>query len=64
MVVYKESKTMNKFLTVVMYIFWIASLIGILVITFTGFQYMDLNMMVGILLLFTILNTFFTVYQK
>lgn len=55
---------MEKFLIVVMYMLWVASLIGILVITFSGFQYMDLNLFVGILFLFTVINTFLTLQRQ
>ena len=55
---------MNKFVTFVMYILWTISLVGILTITFTNFQHMDLNIIVGVLFFFTLLNTFFTVKKK
>ncbi|MFA5059256.1 MAG: hypothetical protein WC676_01335 [Candidatus Omnitrophota bacterium] len=55
---------MNKFFSFVMYALWILSLIGILVITFTNFQYSDLNAIVIILFVFTLANTFFTLKQK
>ncbi len=55
---------MDKFFTIVMYILWVASLIGILTITFANFQYSDLNLIVGILFVLTLINTFFTVKKK
>jgi len=55
---------MEKFLRVMMYVLWTFSLAGILVITFNNFQYMDLNIIVGILFFFTLLNTFFTLNKK
>ena len=48
----------------IMYIFWIASLIGILIVTFTNFQYLDLNVIVGVLFIFTLVNTYFIIKEK
>ena len=47
-----------------MYILWVIALIGILVITFNGFQYADLNLIVGIFFFFTLINTFFAIKGK
>jgi hypothetical protein len=55
---------MNKFIAIFMYIMWTLSLIGILVVTFTNFQYVDLNVIVGVLLFFTLINTFFSVNRR
>lgn len=55
---------MEKLLTIFMYVLWAVSLLGLLVITFTSFKYMDLNVIVGILFFFTILNTFIAVNKK
>ncbi len=51
---------MNAFITIVMYLLWGASLLGILVATFTKFQYADINMIVLVLLMFTLINSLFT----
>ena len=55
---------MNIFFTVVMYAMWTISLIGLLVITFTNFEYADLNTIVIILFLLTVANSFFTTHRK
>ncbi len=49
----------DKLLGIGMYFLWTLSLIGVLVITFTTFQYPDLNFIVSVFFFFTILNTFF-----
>ncbi len=54
---------MSQFMTIVLYLMWSLSLMGILLITFQEFRYEDLNAIVGILFFFTILNTFFSVAQ-
>ena len=55
---------MSKFMTIIMYILWIVSLIGILVITFTGFKYTDLNLIVAVIFSLTVINSFFTSKNK
>ncbi len=55
---------MNKIFTLILYILWTVSLIGLLIITFSNFQYTDLNTIVIILFIFTIINTFFAVKRK
>ena len=55
---------MSKLVTVIMYILWTVSLVGLLVITFTNFQYPDLNALVIIVLFFTALNTAMAVNKK
>jgi len=54
----------NKFFTFIMYVLWTVSLIGILVITFTNFRYADLNIIVGVLFLFTVVNSLITMKTK
>jgi len=49
----------RKITILLLYVLWVLSLAGILVITFTNFQYEDLNTIVAILFFFTALNTFF-----
>ncbi len=55
---------MERLITAIMYILWCMSLIGLLVITFTSFRYEDLNLIVVILVLFTILNTFLVLKKR
>lgn len=52
---------MDKFFTMVMYVLWMATLCGIVIITFTNFQYADLNTIVCLLFVFTVFNTVITV---
>ena len=55
---------MEKLLTLFMYILWTVSIIGILIITFTSFRYIDLDVIIGILFLLTLINTFVTLKRK
>ncbi len=55
---------MKKLITIVMYLLWTISLIGLLVITFTNFKYPDLNSLVIIVFFFTAVNTAMTVGKK
>ena len=55
---------MNVFLTVMMYVLWTAALIGLLGITFTNFQYPDLDVIVAVLWIFALINTFFTLKKE
>jgi len=55
---------MDKFVTVMLYFLWTLTLIGILVITFTSFQYTDLNIIVLIVVIFTLINTYLSFKQK
>lgn len=52
---------MDKFFTIVMYMMWAVSLAGILVVTFSNFQYLDLNIIVGVFFLLTLVNTLFRI---
>ncbi|HOW35265.1 MAG TPA: hypothetical protein PL155_02465 [Candidatus Omnitrophota bacterium] len=55
---------MDIFFTVVMYVMWAVSLAGILIITFSNFQYLDLNIIVGVFFLLTLVNTLFRIGKK
>ena len=55
---------MNIFVTIVMYLLWIAAIIAILATTFQNFQYEDLNMIALFLFAFAIINSFFTVTKR
>ena len=55
---------MNKFFLIVLYILWAVSLAGIFGTIFTNFQYSDLNLLVGIIFIFTLVNTFFRIKEK
>ena len=55
---------MGKLIVITMYALWAVSLIGILVVTFTNFQYSDVNLIVGVIFIFTLINTFFTIKEK
>jgi len=55
---------MDKFVTVMLYFLWTLTLIGILVVTFTSFQFFDLNIIVLIVIVFTLINTYFSLKQK
>ena len=52
---------MNTIINIVMYCMWALSIIAILAATFTNFAYLDLNVIAIVLLVFTLVNTFFTV---
>ncbi len=55
---------MDKLVAVMLYILWTLTLVGILVITFTSFQYLDLNIIVLLLAIFTLINTYFSLRKK
>lgn len=55
---------MERFFSVVMYILWTATIIAILATTFTNFQYFDLNVLAGILLVFAVINSLFMTLGK
>ena len=55
---------MERFFTAVLYILWTLTLVGILMVTFTNFQYSDLNVAVVFLAVFTLINTYFSLKQK
>ena len=43
-----------------MYLLWALSLAGVLLAVFTKFQYADVNLIVLVLLMFTLINSLFT----
>ncbi len=51
---------MRGLITIIMYVLWIVTIIAILATTFTGFEYLDLNVIAGVLFLFALVNTYFT----
>ena len=55
---------MNVIYTIIMYLLWTLSIGGILLITFTNFQFFDLNILVGVILAFTVLNSFMMIKRK
>ena len=55
---------MERFFSVVMYILWTVTIIAILSTTFTNFQYVDLNILSGVLLLFAVINSMFMMLNK
>ena len=55
---------MTLFITIMMYVLWIVSISGIVTLVFTGFQYMDLNIIVFVLVLFTVINSFLDVHKR
>jgi len=57
----REIIKMDKFFTLIMYMLWMATLVGLVIITFTNFQYIDLNVIVCVLTIFTGINTIITI---
>ncbi len=55
---------MGKMVTGVMYVLWICAIILGLVAVFTDFKYEDVNVMALLLVVFTIINTFFVTFRK
>jgi len=55
---------MKILVTVMMYLLWVATIIAVLITTFTNFQYEDLNALSIALLVFSLVNTFFVVSKK
>ena len=55
---------MDKMVTMVMYILWTLTLIGVLAVTFTKFEYTDLNFIVGALFVLTIVNSYLVIKER
>lgn len=55
---------MERFLSIVMYFLWSATIIAVLSTTFTNFQYEDLNILAGVLLFFSIVNSILVTIKK
>jgi hypothetical protein len=55
---------MGKMITVVMYVLWILTIILGLIAVFSDFKYEDINLIALLLLVFTILNTFFVIAKN
>ena len=55
---------MNKIFTIFMYALWTLTIISVLVTTFTNFQYEDLNLIAGVLLVFALLNSYLAVSSR
>ena len=56
----KQEVNVHKIFTIIMYALWTCTLLGVLVVTFTNFQYVDLNVIVGTLFFFSVINSFFS----
>ena len=54
---------MGGLIGLIMYALWSLTIIAILASTFTGFEYLDLNVIAVALFLFALLNTYFTMAQ-
>jgi len=54
----------EKIFTIFLYLLWTLTIIGILIVTFTNFQYEDLNLIAALLLVFTLINSYFAVSKK
>ena len=52
---------MNTIMSIVMYCLWAVTILAVLATTFTNFSYLDLNVIAIVLLVFTLINTFFVV---
>ena len=55
---------MNILSAIILFVLWIIFAAGLLTTTFTNFQYMDLNILVGIALFFAAANTFLKLSKK
>lgn len=55
---------MEKFVTLFMYLLWVLTIIFVLASTFTGFENEDLNIFSVVLLVFSVLNSFFILSRK
>jgi len=51
-------------ITIIMYLIWILTIVALLAATFTGYQYIDLNIIALGLLAAALLNSFFVVTRK
>ena len=50
-------------ISALMYVLWTLTIIAVLSATFTNFQYPDLDLIAGVLLVFSIINSLFAVSQ-
>ena len=55
---------MLKLVTITMYLLWICAITMGLVATFSDFKYEDVNLIALLLLVFTLLNTFFVISRN
>lgn len=55
---------MGKIITLIMYLLWICTIIVVLATTFTDFQYEDLNIIAVVLLVFSLVNSYFVASHK
>jgi len=55
---------MHVFVTLLMYVLWIATIVFLLVATFNNFQYEDLNLLAVVFLFFSLFNSFFVIFQN
>ena len=55
---------MAIFITIMMYVLWTATILAVLITTFTNFRYEDLNLIAIVLLFFSSANSFFLMTRK
>jgi len=55
---------MHIFVTVMMYLMWILTIAFVLAATFNDFQYEDLNLFAIVFLAFSLINSFFMIFQN
>ncbi len=55
---------MRLFVTVMMYVMWILTIAFVLAATFNDFQYEDLNLFAIVFLVFSLVNSFFIIFQN
>ncbi|HRZ40334.1 MAG TPA: hypothetical protein P5246_04920 [Candidatus Omnitrophota bacterium] len=54
---------MRMFVKVMMYLLWVLTIAFILAATFNDFQYEDLNLFALVFLVFSLINSFFIIFQ-
>ncbi len=59
-----EGIQVNILFTIILSILWVLFALGLLVTTFTNFQYMDLNILVVVAFFFAAVNTFLKLGKK
>lgn len=55
---------MDKIISFFMYAIWILTIIAILATTFTNFQYIDLNAIAVVSMIFALINSFFLLKKR
>lgn len=57
-------KLISLMVSLLMYLLWIATVVMAVAAVFTDFKYEDVNIIAGLLVIFSLLNSFFILVRK